>query len=55
MFRFSDQELETARRLGLSFRHVIMRDNTSDRVAFQDQLKYGRTSRTRLGDYDIDY
>jgi acetolactate synthase I/II/III large subunit len=45
--------LETATRLGLSFTHVIMRDNTYNMVAFQEQLKYGRTSGVQLGDYDI--
>ena len=30
-----------------------MRDNAYDMVAFQEQLKYGRTSGVRLGDYDI--
>jgi acetolactate synthase-1/2/3 large subunit len=52
-FLFSAQELETATRLGLSFTHVIMRDNSYDMVAFQEILKYGRTSGVRLGDYDI--
>jgi acetolactate synthase I/II/III large subunit len=52
-FLFSAQELETAIRLGLSFTHVIMRDNTYNMVAFQEQLKYGRTSGVQLGDYDI--
>ena len=52
-FLFSAQELETATRLGLTFTHVIMRDNTYDMVAFQEQLKYGRTSGVQLGDYDI--
>jgi acetolactate synthase I/II/III large subunit len=52
-FLFSAQELETATRLGLTFTHVIMRDNTYDMVAFQERLKYGRTSGVRLGDYDI--
>jgi acetolactate synthase I/II/III large subunit len=52
-FLFSAQELETATRLGLSFTHVIMRDNTYDMVGFQEQLKYGRTSGVQLGDYDI--
>jgi acetolactate synthase-1/2/3 large subunit len=52
-FLFSAQELETATRLGLSFTHVIMRDNAYDMVAFQEQLKYGRTSGVQLGDYDI--
>ena len=52
-FLFSAQELETATRLGLSFTHVIMRDNAYDMVAFQEELKYGRTSGVQLGDYDI--
>jgi acetolactate synthase-1/2/3 large subunit len=52
-FLFSAQELETATRLGLSFTHVIMRDNAYDMVAFQEVLKYGRVSGVRLGDYDI--
>jgi acetolactate synthase-1/2/3 large subunit len=52
-FLFSAQELETATRLGLSFTHVIMRDNAYDMVAFQEILKYGRASGVRLGDYDI--
>jgi acetolactate synthase I/II/III large subunit len=52
-FLFSAQELETATRLGLSFTSVIMRDNTYNMVAFQEQLKYGRTSGVQLGDYDI--
>lgn len=54
-FLFSAQELETATRLGLTFTHVIMRDNTYDMVAFQEKLKYGRTSGVRLGDYDIEH
>jgi acetolactate synthase I/II/III large subunit len=52
-FLFSAQELETATRLGLSFTHIIMRDNAYNMVAFQEQLKYGRTSGVQLGDYDI--
>jgi acetolactate synthase I/II/III large subunit len=52
-FLFSAQELETATRLGLCFTHVIMRDNTYNMVAFQEELKYGRTSGVQLGDYDI--
>jgi acetolactate synthase I/II/III large subunit len=52
-FLFSAMELETATRLGLSFTHVIMRDNAYNMVAFQEELKYGRTSGVRLGDYDI--
>jgi acetolactate synthase-1/2/3 large subunit len=52
-FLFSAQELETAVRLGLSFTHLIMRDNTYDMVGFQEVLKYGRKSGVQLGDYDI--
>jgi acetolactate synthase-1/2/3 large subunit len=52
-FLFSAQELETATRLGLNFTHVIMRDNCYDMVAFQEMLKYGRTSGVELGDYDV--
>jgi acetolactate synthase I/II/III large subunit len=52
-FLFSAQELETATRLGLSFTHVILRDNAYDMVAFQEILKYGRASGVQLGDYDV--
>jgi acetolactate synthase-1/2/3 large subunit len=52
-FLFSAQELETATRLGLKFTHIIFRDNTYNMVAFQEVLKYGRTSGVQLGDYDI--
>jgi acetolactate synthase-1/2/3 large subunit len=52
-FLFSAEELETARRLGLSFTHVILRDNTYNILAFQEMMKYGRTSGVQLGDYDI--
>ncbi|MFG2884773.1 acetolactate synthase AlsS [Streptomyces sp. NPDC048297] len=53
-FLFTAQELETATRLGVSLTHVIMRDNSYNMVAFQEMLKYGRTSGTDLGDYDIE-
>ena len=52
-FLFSAQELETATRLGLTFTHIIFRDNTYDMVGFQELLKYGRKSGVQLGDYDI--
>ena len=38
---------------GLSFTHIIMRDNSYNMVAFQEMLKFGRTSGVELGDYDI--
>ncbi|MBV8178148.1 MAG: acetolactate synthase AlsS [Mycobacterium sp.] len=52
-FLFSAQELETASRLGLSFTHVLLRDNAYNLVAFQEVMKYGRESGVQLGDYDI--
>lgn len=52
-FLFSAQELETATRLGLTFTHIIFRDNTYDMVGFQEVLKYRRKSGVQLGDYDI--
>ena len=52
-FLFSAMELETAHRLGSTFTHVLMRDNAWDMVAFQQMIKFGRTSGTQLGDYDI--
>jgi acetolactate synthase-1/2/3 large subunit len=51
-FLFSAQELETATRLGLTFTHVILRDDSYDMVGFQEMLKYGRKSGVQLGDYD---
>jgi acetolactate synthase I/II/III large subunit len=52
-FLFSAMELETAHRLGLSFTHVIMRDNSYDMVGFEQLLKFGRKSGVQLGEYDI--
>lgn len=52
-FLFSAQELETATRLGLTFTHIIFRDNTYDMVGFQELLKYQRKSGVQLADYDI--
>lgn len=52
-FLFSAQELETAHRMGVSFTHIIFRDNTYDMVGFQEELKYGRRSGVQLGNYSI--
>ncbi|MGO9385521.1 MAG: acetolactate synthase AlsS [Mycobacterium sp.] len=52
-FLFSAQELETATRLGLTFTHIILRDDSYDMVGFQEVLKYKRKSGVQLGDYDI--
>ncbi|WP_099038035.1 acetolactate synthase AlsS [Mycobacterium neglectum] len=51
-FLFSAQELETAQRLGVTLTHIILRDDTYDMVAFQEVMKYGRTSGIQLGSYD---
>jgi acetolactate synthase I/II/III large subunit len=51
-FLFSAQELETAHRLGVTLTHIILRDDTYDMVAFQEMMKYGRTSGIQLGSYD---
>jgi acetolactate synthase I/II/III large subunit len=52
-FLYSAMELETATRLGSTFTHVIMRDNTYDMVGFQQLVKFGRKSGVQLGDYDV--
>jgi acetolactate synthase-1/2/3 large subunit len=52
-FLFSAMELETAVRLGATFTHIILRDNSYNMVAFQQDLKYGRTSGVTLGNYEI--
>jgi acetolactate synthase-1/2/3 large subunit len=52
-FLFSGAELETAVRCGLSFVHVVLRDDSYNMVAFQEQAKYGRTSGIQLGHYDL--
>ena len=51
-FLFSAAELATAVQQGVSLTHIIMRDNSYNMVAFQEQLKYGRTSGVQLADYD---
>lgn len=52
-FLFSAQELATAAHLGLTFTHIVFRDNAYDMVGFQEVLKYGRKSGVQLGDYDL--
>ena len=52
-FLFSGVELETAVRNKLNFVHIVLRDDTYNMVAFQEQLKYGRTSGIQLGAYDL--
>lgn len=52
-FLFSAQELATATHLGLTFTHIVFRDNSYDMVGFQEVLKYNRKSGVELGDYDL--
>jgi acetolactate synthase-1/2/3 large subunit len=51
-FLYSAVELETAVRLKCNFVHIIWRDGTYNMVAFQEQMKYGRTSGVNLGPVD---
>lgn len=52
-FLFSGQELETAVRLNCNLVHMIWNDGTYNMVAFQEQMKYGRTSGIQLGPFDV--
>lgn len=52
-FLFSAMELETAVRLKSPLVHIVWRDGTYDMVAFQQQMKYGRTSGADFGPVDI--
>ncbi|OBH20366.1 acetolactate synthase AlsS [Mycobacterium sp. E3247] len=52
-FLFSAQELATATHLGLTFTHIVFRDNSYDMVGFQEMLKYDRKSGVELSDYDL--
>jgi acetolactate synthase I/II/III large subunit len=51
-FLMSAMELETARRLGCTFTHVLFRDNALDMVVFQQKLRFGRTFGAQLGPFD---
>lgn len=52
-FLFSAMELETAVRLKLPIVHIVWRDGKYDMVAFQQQLKYKRTSGVDFGKIDV--
>ncbi|MFX3618931.1 MAG: acetolactate synthase AlsS [Sporolactobacillus sp.] len=52
-FLFSAMELETAVRLKLPVVHIVWRDGTYDMVAFQQQMKYKRTSGVDFGKIDV--
>lgn len=52
-FLFSAMELQTAVRIGANLTHIVFNDGTYDMVAFQQDMKYGRTAGVQLGDYDV--
>lgn len=52
-FLFSSMELETAVRLQTPMVHIVWNDGTYDMVAFQQEMKYGRTSGVHFGEVDI--
>lgn len=52
-FLFSAMELETAVRLKLPLVHFVWSDGTYDMVAFQQKMKYKRTSGTNFGPIDV--
>ncbi len=52
-FLFSAMELETAVRLKSPLVHIVWRDGSYDMVAFQQQMKYSRTSGADFGPVDI--
>jgi acetolactate synthase-1/2/3 large subunit len=52
-FLFTATELETARRIGSRFVHLIWNSRSYDMVAFQENAHYGRTAGVDLGDYDV--
>jgi acetolactate synthase-1/2/3 large subunit len=52
-FLFTATELETARRIGSRFVHLIWNSSSYDMVSFQEQAHYGRTAGVQLGEYDV--
>lgn len=52
-FLFSAMELETAVRLKCNLVHIIWNDGSYNMVAFQEQMKYGRTSGVDFGPVDF--
>ncbi|MFM7674073.1 MAG: thiamine pyrophosphate-dependent enzyme [Synechococcus sp.] len=52
-FLFTATELETARRLGCRFVHLIWNSRSYDMVSFQEQAHYGRTAGVQLGEVDV--
>lgn len=55
-FLFSSMELETAKRLGVKFIHLIWDSRSYDMVSFQESAHYqGETAGVALGEYDIEH
>ncbi|RUR12596.1 acetolactate synthase AlsS [Legionella sp. km772] len=55
-FLFSSMELETAKRLGVKFIHLIWDSHSYDMVSFQESAHYkGETAGVELGSYDIEH
>jgi len=52
-FLFSSMELETAVRLHSNIVHFVWRDGEYNMVAFQEEMKYGRTSGIAIGTPDL--
>jgi acetolactate synthase-1/2/3 large subunit len=52
-FLFSAMELETARRVGVKFVHLIWNSASYDMVEFQEIAHYGDTAGVALGNYDV--
>lgn len=52
-FLFSSMELETAVRLKAPIVHLVWNDSSYDMVAFQQQMKYNRTSGIEFGSIDV--
>ncbi len=52
-FLFSAMELETAKRIGSRFIHLIWNSRSYDMVSFQEEAHYGRTAGVALGHFDV--
>ena len=52
-FLFSAMELETAKRIGSRFVHLIWNSASYNMVEFQEAAHYGDTAGVELGDYDV--
>ena len=53
-FLFKATELETAKRLGSRFVHLIWNSASYNMLEFQEQAHYGRIAGVKLGHYDVE-